>query len=174
MKNRFYNLKLGSTSLVHKTFKKIKNLEFHSYSIFQSVVDGEQCGGMRSSNICLDGACTLFGCDNRFHSPLQVDDCGICGGNGSQCTEVTGHKELPATRDYQKLIVLEKGEHMLFSVIHLKYEGDDIYVILNLKTSPYTDSISVFYLTNGVFPLDEFRLICSTYVENLFPINCNH
>ena len=61
----------------------------------------------------MNGKCTLFGCDNKFNSPLRIDDCGICGGNSSQCTEITGNKELPATQDYQKLIVLEKGKPSL-------------------------------------------------------------
>ena len=43
-----------------------------SFELNMDVLDGEQCGGMRSSNICLEGKCTTFGCDNKFKSTLQV------------------------------------------------------------------------------------------------------
>ena len=34
-----------------------------------------------------------FGCDNVFGSTLKLDDCGICGGNGSSCSKMAGTME---------------------------------------------------------------------------------
>ena len=35
-----------------------------------------------------------FGCDNQFGSTLKLDNCGVCGGNGSSCSLRKGTKKV--------------------------------------------------------------------------------
>lgn len=46
-----------------------------------------------NSNYFLNYILQPFGCDNKFGSTLKLDDCGICGGNGSSCSKMTGTME---------------------------------------------------------------------------------
>ncbi|GFQ75952.1 ADAMTS-like protein 1 [Trichonephila clavata] len=54
----------------------------------QKVLDGTRCreGAL---DMCVDGQCQPIGCDLQVGSTLKVDECGICGGDGSQCQRPT-------------------------------------------------------------------------------------
>ncbi|PIK44209.1 putative A disintegrin and metalloproteinase with thrombospondin motifs 13, partial [Apostichopus japonicus] len=45
--------------------------------------DGTRCGG--DFDVCVDGYCEAFGCDGVHNSPVSMDKCGICDGNGQSC-----------------------------------------------------------------------------------------
>ena len=42
------------------------------------------------SGLCIEGSCHPIGCDKILGSILELDQCGICGGNGSRCLQVNG------------------------------------------------------------------------------------
>ena len=51
-----------------------------------------------------------FGCDNRFRSSLQMDNCRVCGGDGSTCLKMVGSED----------ITLGKGTLLHFLTISTK------------------------------------------------------
>ncbi|KAH9498406.1 A disintegrin and metalloproteinase with thrombospondin motifs 3 [Bulinus truncatus] len=56
------------------------------------VENGTPCGYTKNiSNICMNGKCITVGCDGKINSTLIEDQCGVCGGNGSQCKVISGH-----------------------------------------------------------------------------------
>lgn len=48
------------------------------------VVDGTRCRD-GSLDMCVSGVCMSVGCDLQLGSTKKVDECGICGGDGSSC-----------------------------------------------------------------------------------------
>ncbi|EEC14443.1 hypothetical protein IscW_ISCW021248 [Ixodes scapularis] len=46
--------------------------------------DGTRCR-QGSLDMCVQGKCLPVGCDLELGSYLEVDECGICGGNGTSC-----------------------------------------------------------------------------------------
>ncbi|XP_074600847.1 ADAMTS-like no long nerve cord [Brevipalpus obovatus] len=46
--------------------------------------DGTKCG-QNSYDICIGGVCIAVGCDLEIGSGKKIDECGVCGGNGSTC-----------------------------------------------------------------------------------------
>ncbi|KAL1513501.1 hypothetical protein ABEB36_002905 [Hypothenemus hampei] len=47
--------------------------------------------------MCIDGKCERVGCDLKLGSEKQVDECGICGGDGSSCAKPLYHWTLTFT-----------------------------------------------------------------------------
>ncbi|CAL8098997.1 unnamed protein product [Orchesella dallaii] len=58
--------------------------------------DGTRCRS-GSLHVCVDGRCEAVGCDLKLGSPKKVDECGICGGDGSKCTSPIYNWEMLAT-----------------------------------------------------------------------------
>uniref|UniRef100_A0A8C4SAV7 ADAM metallopeptidase with thrombospondin type 1 motif 13 n=1 Tax=Erpetoichthys calabaricus TaxID=27687 RepID=A0A8C4SAV7_ERPCA len=56
--------------------------------------------------ICVAGECREFGCDGDLDSEQVLDVCGVCGGNGSSCTEVTGGYSEGRSREYVTFLTL--------------------------------------------------------------------
>ncbi|KAI5644724.1 immunoglobulin i-set domain-containing protein [Phthorimaea operculella] len=54
------------------------------------VSDGTRCRP-GSLDMCIDGRCQRVGCDLRVGSTRRVDECGICGGDGSSCARPRYH-----------------------------------------------------------------------------------
>ncbi|XP_059474387.1 ADAMTS-like protein 3 isoform X3 [Neocloeon triangulifer] len=50
------------------------------------VQDGTRCRH-GSLDMCISGKCQRVGCDLKIGSTLHVDECGVCGGNGSSCAK---------------------------------------------------------------------------------------
>ncbi|XP_061172602.1 ADAMTS-like protein 1 isoform X2 [Saccostrea echinata] len=46
------------------------------------VLDGTRCRN-GSKDMCIDGKCWHVGCDNVLGSKIEMDNCGVCGGNNS-------------------------------------------------------------------------------------------
>ncbi|XP_044763903.1 A disintegrin and metalloproteinase with thrombospondin motifs 9 isoform X2 [Coccinella septempunctata] len=81
--------------------------------INQKVVDGTKCG-FKSFGICVDGKCRQGGCDNRLHSKLKLDDCGVCGGDNSQCEEISGSYNITASSTgYIGILTFPRGSSNL-------------------------------------------------------------
>ncbi|CAC5409484.1 unnamed protein product [Mytilus coruscus] len=51
-----------------------------------NLADGTKCS-KHSSHYCINGKCLKLGCDGIVGSSKEVDDCGICDGDGTFCQE---------------------------------------------------------------------------------------
>ncbi|CAH0552032.1 unnamed protein product [Brassicogethes aeneus] len=60
------------------------------------VHDGTRCRP-GSLDMCIDGSCQKVGCDLRIGSSKQIDECGVCGGDGSSCFKPIYHWTLAFT-----------------------------------------------------------------------------
>ncbi|GFO47860.1 A disintegrin and metalloproteinase with thrombospondin motifs 16 [Plakobranchus ocellatus] len=52
--------------------------------------DGTPCGKGTAEAICVSGACRRIGCDGVVASTAARDSCGVCQGDGSSCSTITG------------------------------------------------------------------------------------
>ncbi|XP_071953058.1 A disintegrin and metalloproteinase with thrombospondin motifs 3-like [Antedon mediterranea] len=57
--------------------------EVKTFDFFIS--DGVSCSYENPYGICVQGYCRTIGCDKEFDSNMMADDCGVCGGDNSQC-----------------------------------------------------------------------------------------
>ncbi|XP_033124520.1 A disintegrin and metalloproteinase with thrombospondin motifs 3-like [Anneissia japonica] len=57
--------------------------EVKTFDFFIS--DGAHCSYENPYGICVQGFCRKIGCDKEFDSNMMEDDCGVCGGDNSQC-----------------------------------------------------------------------------------------
>ncbi|KAM5298554.1 ADAMTS-like protein 2 [Ctenodactylus gundi] len=53
--------------------------------------DGTSCKLADLRGVCVSGKCEPIGCDGVLFSTHTLDKCGVCQGNGSSCTHVTGN-----------------------------------------------------------------------------------
>jgi len=74
----------------------------------KTVFDGTRCYNNKSNDICLSGKCKKFGCDGEFNSDKVLDDCNVCGGDGSACNAVEGTKNIQPLKDYEKILELDQ------------------------------------------------------------------
>ncbi|XP_052794539.1 ADAMTS-like protein 4 isoform X3 [Mya arenaria] len=51
----------------------------------RSLPDGSACG---EEKVCVGGLCKAVGCDKVVDSGVDVDSCGVCGGDGTSCSGV--------------------------------------------------------------------------------------
>lgn len=99
-----------------------------SYELKEKVTDGTKCG-LYSFDICVNGICRPGGCDNKLGSnrtlgkrynkkrnivtvsfPLKTDECGVCGGDNSQCEEITGTYNIIKEKGrYARVVLIPKG-----------------------------------------------------------------
>ncbi|KAL8558849.1 hypothetical protein ACOMHN_031778 [Nucella lapillus] len=75
------------------------------------VSDGTPCDYDNPSNICFLGKCLTVGCDGVQNSSKNFDSCGVCGGDNSQCKNVSGlFQRVPAAvEEYEPVVFLPKG-----------------------------------------------------------------
>ncbi|XP_075761281.1 ADAMTS-like protein 2 isoform X3 [Pelodiscus sinensis] len=52
--------------------------------------DGTSCKYTDFRGVCVSGKCEPIGCDGILFSTHMLDKCGVCQGDGSSCTHVTG------------------------------------------------------------------------------------
>eukprot|EP00111_Clytia_hemisphaerica_P009451 TCONS_00027721-protein len=131
-----------------------------SFTLNLNVHDGVNCNpDPRSNDICLKGICVPFGCDNQFGSTSKLDNCGVCGGNGSSCSLRKGTKRVQLKQSYEVLFKLKKGSTFIEFVeksdqflyygirkksnnaIHLSTSQEDYFII--------GDVTFHFYKVNG-------------------------
>ncbi|ERL92127.1 hypothetical protein D910_09447 [Dendroctonus ponderosae] len=79
------------------------------YALKDKVLDGTKCG-KSGFDICVNGMCRPGGCDNYLDSKSQFDECGVCGGDNSQCREVAGTYNNTADQvSYNMVVRIPKG-----------------------------------------------------------------
>ncbi|XP_025201047.1 ADAMTS-like protein 1 isoform X1 [Melanaphis sacchari] len=54
------------------------------------VRDGTRCR-LGSLDMCIDGVCQRVGCNLEIGSKASVDECGVCGGDGTSCSKDLHH-----------------------------------------------------------------------------------
>ncbi|XP_074042343.1 ADAMTS-like no long nerve cord isoform X3 [Leptinotarsa decemlineata] len=69
---------------------------FEVARLANKVHDGTRCRP-GSLDMCIGGKCQRVGCDLRIGSAKQVDECGVCGGDGSSCSRPLYHWTLTFT-----------------------------------------------------------------------------
>ena len=52
------------------------------------ITDGTRCT-TDSLDVCVSGKCMSVGCDLQLGSTKKIDNCGVCGGDGSSCKNHT-------------------------------------------------------------------------------------
>ncbi|XP_063930505.1 A disintegrin and metalloproteinase with thrombospondin motifs 9-like isoform X2 [Zophobas morio] len=97
---------LGRKEDLCKLYCRPKNSNAY-YPLKEKVIDGTKCG-MNSFDICVNGICRPGGCDNKLNSKVELDECGICGGDNSKCQEVTGNYNISRT-GYHMVLRIPKG-----------------------------------------------------------------
>ncbi|KAJ4444196.1 hypothetical protein ANN_05986, partial [Periplaneta americana] len=56
----------------------------------ENLIDGTPCSyDNYDKSICIQGHCQALGCDGVLESSVQQDSCGVCGGDNSQCRNIT-------------------------------------------------------------------------------------
>ncbi|XP_042333762.1 ADAMTS-like protein 2 isoform X2 [Sceloporus undulatus] len=106
--------------------------------------DGTSCKYSDFRGVCVSGKCEPIGCDGILFSTHTLDKCGVCQGNGSSCTHVTG--------SYRK-----GNLHLGYSLVtHIPAGARDIQIVERKKSA---DVLAVadeagYYFFNGNFRVD--------------------
>ncbi|XP_063991205.1 A disintegrin and metalloproteinase with thrombospondin motifs 12-like [Diachasmimorpha longicaudata] len=66
--------------------------------------------------MCISGSCRKVGCDWQLDSDAIEDKCGICKGDGTQCSPEEGEFTTTGLRDYQKIVTIPKGSRSVHVV----------------------------------------------------------
>ncbi|XP_070544536.1 A disintegrin and metalloproteinase with thrombospondin motifs 3-like [Ptychodera flava] len=76
-----------------------------------NVLDGTKCSydDPNPDNVCVQGQCQTVGCDKVLGSSLREDRCGVCGGNGSECENVSDYYSKVPRKNVQRIVTLPKG-----------------------------------------------------------------
>uniref|UniRef100_A0A3P8TU92 ADAMTS like 2 n=1 Tax=Amphiprion percula TaxID=161767 RepID=A0A3P8TU92_AMPPE len=104
--------------------------------------DGTSCKYSSYRGVCVDGKCEPIGCDGVLFSSNTLDKCGVCQGDGSSCSRVTGN--------------FRRGATTLYSFITQIPEGSwDIQIIERKKSADVlvTDQAGNFFF-NGAYKVD--------------------
>ncbi|XP_013362186.1 PREDICTED: ADAMTS-like protein 2 isoform X2 [Chinchilla lanigera] len=109
-----------------------------------SARDGTSCKLTDLRGVCVSGKCEPIGCDGVLFSTHTLDKCGVCQGDGSSCTHVTGN--------------YRKGNVPLgYSLVtHIPAGARDIQIVERKKSA---DMLALadeagFYFFNGNYKVD--------------------
>ncbi|XP_008068992.1 ADAMTS-like protein 2 [Carlito syrichta] len=106
--------------------------------------DGTSCKLTDLRGVCVSGKCEPIGCDGVLFSTHTLDKCGVCQGDGSSCTHVTGN--------YRK-----GNPHLGYSLVtHIPAGARDIQIVERKKSA---DVLALadeagFYFFNGNYKVD--------------------
>ncbi|XP_033923306.1 ADAMTS-like protein 2 isoform X2 [Melopsittacus undulatus] len=106
--------------------------------------DGTSCKYTDFRGVCVSGKCEPIGCDGILFSTHTLDKCGVCQGDGSSCTHVTG--------SYRK-----GNAHLGYSLVtHIPAGARDIQIVERKKSA---DVLAVadeagYYFFNGNYKVD--------------------
>nr|XP_058148844.1 ADAMTS-like protein 2 isoform X5 [Dasypus novemcinctus] len=106
--------------------------------------DGTSCKLAGLRGVCVSGKCEPIGCDGVLFSTHMLDKCGVCRGDGSSCTHVTG--------SYRK-----GNTHMGYSLVtHIPAGARDIQIVERKKSA---DVLALadeagYYFFNGNYKVD--------------------
>ncbi|XP_015449621.1 ADAMTS-like protein 2 [Pteropus alecto] len=85
--------------------------------------DGTSCKLSDLRGVCVSGKCEPIGCDGVLFSTHTLDKCGVCQGDGSSCTHVTGN--------YRK-----GNTHLGYSLVtHIPAGARDIQIVERKKSA---------------------------------------
>nr|XP_006823201.1 PREDICTED: LOW QUALITY PROTEIN: thrombospondin type-1 domain-containing protein 4-like [Saccoglossus kowalevskii] len=87
---------------------RAKDFQFY-VKLAEKVIDGTQCTP-GSQEICVDGQCKEVGCDGVLGSAKKFDECGVCGGDNTECQIMSGIW-MTVTMDvgYQMVVKIPRG-----------------------------------------------------------------
>ncbi|KAM6965405.1 ADAMTS-like protein 2 [Aplochiton taeniatus] len=106
--------------------------------------DGTSCKYSSYRGVCVDGKCEPIGCDGVLFSPNILDKCGVCQGDGSSCSRVTGNFRRGATSlGYTFVTQIPEGSWDI-QIIERKKSADVLAV---------TDQAGNFFF-NGAYKVD--------------------
>ncbi|XP_064027496.1 ADAMTS-like protein 2 isoform X4 [Pogoniulus pusillus] len=106
--------------------------------------DGTSCKYTDFRGVCVSGKCEPIGCDGVLFSTHTLDKCGVCRGDGSSCTHVTG--------SYRR-----GNSHLGYSLVtHIPAGARDIQIVERKKSA---DVLAVadeagYYFFNGNYKVD--------------------
>ncbi|KFQ99300.1 ADAMTS-like 2, partial [Opisthocomus hoazin] len=101
--------------------------------------DGTSCKYTDFRGVCVSGKCEPIGCDGILFSTHTLDKCGVCQGDGSSCTHVTGS--------------YRKGNSHLVVISHasaLTYDDTDFFSLLFEAVADEAG----YYFFNGNYKVD--------------------
>ncbi|XP_041430769.1 ADAMTS-like protein 2 [Xenopus laevis] len=106
--------------------------------------DGTSCKYSEYRGVCVSGKCEPIGCDGVLFSTHTLDKCGVCQGDGSSCTHVTGN--------YRK-----GASHLGYSLVtHIPIGARDIQIVERKKSADVlavADESGNFFF-NGNYKVD--------------------
>ncbi|XP_078107625.1 ADAMTS-like protein 2 [Sander vitreus] len=106
--------------------------------------DGTSCKYSSYRGVCVDGKCEPIGCDGVLFSSNTLDKCGVCQGDGSSCSRVTGNFRRGATTlGYSFITQIPEGSWDI-QIIERKKSADVLAV---------TDQAGNFFF-NGAYKVD--------------------
>ncbi|KAM6930688.1 ADAMTS-like protein 2 [Xenentodon cancila] len=106
--------------------------------------DGTSCKYSSYRGVCVDGTCQPIGCDGVLFSSNTLDKCGVCQGDGSSCSRVTGNFRRGATTlGYSFITGIPEGSWDI-QIIERKKSADVLAV---------TDQAGNFFF-NGAYKVD--------------------
>uniref|UniRef100_A0A8C5E1B7 PLAC domain-containing protein n=1 Tax=Gouania willdenowi TaxID=441366 RepID=A0A8C5E1B7_GOUWI len=106
--------------------------------------DGTSCKYSSYRGVCVDGACEPIGCDGVLFSSNTLDKCGVCQGDGSSCSKVTGNYRRGASAlGYSFITQIPEGSWDI-QIIERKKSADVLAV---------TDQAGNFFF-NGAYRVD--------------------
>uniref|UniRef100_A0A8C2Z2Q0 ADAMTS like 2 n=1 Tax=Cyclopterus lumpus TaxID=8103 RepID=A0A8C2Z2Q0_CYCLU len=113
--------------------------------------DGTSCKYSSYRGVCVDGKCEPIGCDGVLFSSNTLDQCGVCQGDGSSCSRVTGNLRRGATTlGYSFITQIPEGSWDI-QIIERKKSADVLAV---------TDQAGNFFF-NGAYkyrrPMDVYE-----------------
>ncbi|XP_051962929.1 ADAMTS-like protein 2 isoform X2 [Xyrauchen texanus] len=106
--------------------------------------DGTSCKYSNFRGVCVNGRCEPIGCDGVLFSPNTLDKCGVCQGDGSSCSRVTGNFRRGASSlGYSFITQIPEGSWDI-QIIERKKSADILAV---------TDQAGNFFF-NGAYKVD--------------------
>ncbi|MFT7813519.1 ADAMTS-like protein 2 [Arapaima gigas] len=106
--------------------------------------DGTSCKYSNYRGVCVNGRCEPIGCDGVLFSSHTLDKCGVCQGNGSSCSRVTGnYRRGTSTLGYSFITQIPEGSWDI-QIIERKKSADILAV---------TDQAGNFFF-NGAYKVD--------------------
>ncbi|XP_051981577.1 ADAMTS-like protein 2 [Xyrauchen texanus] len=106
--------------------------------------DGTSCKYSNFRGVCVNGRCEPIGCDGILFSPNTLDKCGVCQGNGSSCSRVTGNfRHGASSLGYSFITQIPEGSWDI-QIIERKKSADILAV---------TDQAGNFFF-NGAYKVD--------------------
>ncbi|XP_030063560.1 ADAMTS-like protein 2 [Microcaecilia unicolor] len=106
--------------------------------------DGTSCKYSDYRGVCVSGKCEPIGCDGILFSTHILDKCGVCQGDGSSCSHITG--------TYRK-----GASHLGYSLVtHIPAGARNIQIVERKKSADVlaiADDDGVFFF-NGNYKMD--------------------